>query len=154
MAEITKKDNNLVFLGLNFNNFFKNCSCFKRVMAEGENESVSSSGDMPMDFASRYQDCGPAIGDQIHLQAPVPGSFLTPQTGQIDAEDSHPEWLNLEEMPLQAENPIIRVIAAESLGQGPSEPIEPSAIEDYCTQDPIDFDCNQCSRRFVILTSV
>ena len=72
MTENPKKDGDLVFLGINFNNFFKDCSCFKRVMAEdGEIDSVSSNEDLPMDLISRYQNCRPEP-EQIHLQVPQP----------------------------------------------------------------------------------
>lgn len=117
MASQPDSKNELVFLGINFNNFFKNCGCVKRSDEEALLADTTDNDALPI------------------LQNPGPKKFRekSPAKGQEDSLSvaSSTDWTDLEEIPFPGSPSGHLFALPENLGNGG---------DDFYTQEPIDFE--------------
>ena len=126
MSENPKKKNDLVFLGINFHNFFQNC-CIARKLEE---KALSSEGD-----GDRQHQIFQKKHQKEHVRDPNKTN-LEQQNEDGHSVASSTDWTDLEDLLLPNAFPLKDATMDEEAGMNTETP-----VDDYMTQEPIDFEC-------------
>jgi len=123
MSETPDKKNDLVFLGINFHNFFQNCCIARKI----EEKALSAAGEEDQHnlLKTEFPQNNPQIRNKATAEPDGDGHSVASSTDWTDLEDiilpnTFPSKNKMEE-----ENPIFTG----------------TPTDDYLTQEPIDFEC-------------
>lgn len=148
MAENTDSNNDIVFLGINFNNFFKHCGCVKRFMDDDESANSEAEDQRKFNENENYQkflfeeEPQFTIVDQVkqNAQEAANNTNNINQTNFNDGQSyaSSTDWTDIEEIPPPQQAPPIQINPAHIYDQ---PIVNGNMIEEFVTQEPIDFNC-------------
>lgn len=119
MTTTSDPKDDLIFLGINFNNFFKNCSCLQK---RKDNDSVSSASAKNRPRTEQRKKF-----EEIPETANVPND----ETHSIA---SSTDWADLEEISFPADPTLGAPLFDHN------DTVNVNLIEEFTTQEPIDFE--------------
>ncbi len=130
----TDPRNDLVFLGVNFHNFFQDCGCIKRAL-DVQSDASADSPQRPLQ-SSKHSKFFEGLQPQVPIKIdPVPAE---------DAQSvaSSTDWTDLDEIPLPAGTDQQGTAMQQEFPELNGRNGEVQNNE-YFTQEPIDFECKE-----------